>query len=163
MRPHLEHCFQFWGTQHRKDMYVLERVQRRAVRMIRGLEYLFYEDRLRELGLFSLEKRRLQGDLTVACQYLKGPAGKLGRDFLSGSAVIGQRTGSNGFKPKEGRFTLDVGRKFFTQRVERPKHRPGWMGLWAAWAGGRCPCPGQGCWNEMIFKVPSNPNHSVML
>ncbi|KAK4831657.1 hypothetical protein QYF61_018624 [Mycteria americana] len=100
-------------------MSLLEQVQMRATKMIRGLEYSFYEERLRELVLFSLEKRRLCGDLIVAFQYAKRAYKKDGERLFT--RACGGRTRGNGFKLKEGRFRLDIRKNFFTMRVV--KHR----------------------------------------
>ncbi|GAB0178003.1 hypothetical protein GRJ2_000265600 [Grus japonensis] len=68
VETHLEYCIQLWGPQYRKDTDLLEQVQRRAMKMVRGMGHLSYERQTESLGLFSLEKRRLWGDLSAAFQ-----------------------------------------------------------------------------------------------
>ena len=71
LKPHLLYCIQAWKLQHKKDVELLEWVPRRATQTIRGLEQPSYEDLLRKLGLHSLEKRRLQGDIHCSFSVLK--------------------------------------------------------------------------------------------
>jgi len=85
------------------------------------MEQLSYEESLRELGLFSLEKSRLRGDLSKVFQYLKETCKKDG-DKLFSRACCGRKKG-HGFKLKEGRFRLAIRKNFFTMRVVKHCNR----------------------------------------
>jgi len=115
VRTHLDSCIQLWSPQHRKDRDLLERVQRRATKIIRELEHLSCEECLRELTGFSLKTRRLRGHPIAAFQYLKGTYKKAGEGRFT--RACSDRTRGNGFKLKEGRFRLNLRKKFFTMRV----------------------------------------------
>ena len=70
VRPHLEYCIQAWSPTYDKDCWLLERVQKRATKMVNNLSNLEYEERLRKLDMFSLKYRRLQGDLIEVFKFV---------------------------------------------------------------------------------------------
>ncbi|XP_059578763.1 RNA-directed DNA polymerase from mobile element jockey isoform X1 [Alligator mississippiensis] len=122
VRPQLEYCVQFWAPHFKRDVDNLERVQRRATRMVKGLQAKPYEERLENLDLFSLCKRRLRGDLVAAYKFIMGAQKGIG-EVLFTKAPPGV-TRNNGHKLAESRFRLDIRKNSFTVRVAKV-----WNGL----------------------------------
>lgn len=139
------HLIWYWTGASCMGHEAIERVQRRVM-LITGLEHLFYQGRLKELRLFSLEQAL--GRPMTTFQYLIG-AYKRVEEGLTMKWNDGTRR--NGFNLEEDRVRLKLGRNSLlwscpTQLwILHPQRysRPGWMGLWAAWSSDRCPYPCQ--------------------
>ena len=97
---------QFWAPKFKKDMKVSECVQRWAVKWVRGLEGMSYEEWLRTQSFSSLERRRLRVDLIALYSFLGRGCGKGGADLFS--LVSNARMHGNGSKLCQRRFRLDI-------------------------------------------------------
>lgn len=115
VRPHLEYSVQFWRPYLRKDIDRVEKVQRRATKMVHGLHHKSYEDRLKELNMYSLEERRERGDMIETYKYLTG------RNRVQENTIFKRkrcsRTRGHGMKLEGGRFRGNMRKNFFTERV----------------------------------------------
>jgi ribonuclease P/MRP protein subunit RPP40 len=115
VRPRLEYCIQAWCPYLKKDIDRLERVQRRATRMIEGYWDLSYEERLEKTGLIPLEKRRVRGDLIEVFKMMKGFDNVDFNKFFKISNI--KNTRGHFYKLSKQRCKGERRRNFFTQRV----------------------------------------------
>ena len=116
VRPHLEYCIHAWSPYFKKDIEVLEKVQKRATKLLPWLRNLSYEDRLLRLDMPSLEQRRLRGDLIETYKILTRKEDLKPEIFFKYSTT-GNLRGSNSMKLFKPRTKMKVRQNFFSQRV----------------------------------------------
>ena len=114
VRPHLEYAVQFWSPSLRKDIERLEKVQARATKLIPSIRHMSYERRLTQLNLYSLEKRRIRGQLIETFKILKGIENIDYRKLFTFSS---NQTRSNGWKLDLKRFNTSQCGDFFTYKI----------------------------------------------
>jgi len=166
--PPLEHCVQFWAPQFKKNVKVLECIQRRATELVTELEGMSCEERLKTLGLSLLGKRRLRGNLMALYSFLRRGPGEGGADLFS--LGPSDRMLGNGSKLHKARFRLDIEKHFFTKMMTiQTGSLERWSmsqacqclrGIWTMplitcfnfWSALKWP----GSWTRRLLEVPSN-------
>lgn len=115
VRPHLEYCIQAWSPHYRQDINMLEALQRRVTRMIPALKRLEYRDRLKELNMFSFERRCIRGDMIELFKMFSD------RNYIDVRSFFtleeGCRTRNHGRKIRKQGCRLDIRKYFFSHRV----------------------------------------------
>lgn len=122
IRPHLEYAIQVWSPYKRGDIECLEKVQRRATKLVFALRNCSYEDRLVKLGLTTLEERRRRGDLIEAYKIITGKEKVRIEDFFNFHQSNYELRGHQ-YKLVTKRSRLEVRRNYFSQRVVGPWNR----------------------------------------
>lgn len=115
VRPHIEYCIQAWAPHYRQDISLLESIQRRATKLIPSLKRLSYEDRLKDLNMFSVERRMLRGDLIQVYKLFSGLDNLDPNIFFS--LNTDNATRGHNFKIKKESCKLDIRKHFFSNRV----------------------------------------------
>ena len=115
VRPYLEYCVQAWRPYHKHNINILEAVQRRATKLVPGLKHLSYSDRLKNLNMFSVERRFIRGDMIEIYKMLKGQVSLNFNEFFT--LADDSRCRGHSYKIKKNYCRLDVRKNFFSQRV----------------------------------------------